>query len=153
IQPAQSGPSTRSAIAEVGHSSDTKTSSAAPVAVRSSRPTTAGSTPATDNAGARWLCIGRLLGQRPAGVVAMPPRDASLSGSLSAMTSSVSAEGDLRAGPPDWFHEALGAPVEIGSVTVDGTAISYRAFGRAGGGGIVLVHGGAAHARWWDHIA
>jgi len=69
------------------------------------------------------------------------------------MTSSVSAEGDLRAGPPDWFHEALGAPVEIGSITVDGAAISYRAFGSAGGGGIVLVHGGAAHARWWDHIA
>jgi len=69
------------------------------------------------------------------------------------MTSSVSAEGDLRAGPPDWFHEALGAPVEIGSVTVDGTVISYRAFGGPGGGGIVLVHGGAAHARWWDHIA
>ena len=69
------------------------------------------------------------------------------------MTSSVSAEGDLHAGPPAWFKAALGAAVDTGSVKVDGAAISYRAFGRPGGGGIVLVHGGAAHARWWDHIA
>jgi pimeloyl-ACP methyl ester carboxylesterase len=30
--------------------------------------------------------------------------------------------------------------------------IAYRAWGRPGGRGIVLVHGGAAHSRWWDHI-
>lgn len=32
-------------------------------------------------------------------------------------------------------------------------AIAYRAWGSSGDSGIVLVHGGAAHARWWDHIA
>ena len=31
--------------------------------------------------------------------------------------------------------------------------ISYRAYGEQADNGIVLVHGGAAHARWWDHIA
>src|SRR5262249_52408370 len=63
--PAHSGPRARIAIADVGHSSDTKTSRAAPRAVRSAKPTTAGSTPATDNIGARRLCIGRLLGAAP----------------------------------------------------------------------------------------
>jgi len=31
--------------------------------------------------------------------------------------------------------------------------IAYRAWGERGQTGIVLVHGGGAHARWWDHIA
>ena len=35
---------------------------------------------------------------------------------------------------------------------VDGAAIAYRTWGEPGGRGIVLVHGGAAHSRWWDHI-
>ena len=30
--------------------------------------------------------------------------------------------------------------------------VAYRAWGEPGGRGIVLVHGGAAHSRWWDHI-
>ena len=56
--------------------------------------------------------------------------------------------------PPGWFTAALASQPETGSVTVDGAAVSYRAWGApAGSGGLVLVHGGAAHARWWDHIA
>ncbi len=54
--------------------------------------------------------------------------------------------------PPSWFLEAIRAPVELGAVAVDGTTIAYRAWGEPGPGGIVLVHGGAAHARWWDHL-
>lgn len=57
--------------------------------------------------------------------------------------------GDL----PPWFTEALAAPVQTGSVTVDDTPIAYRAWGELGTTGIVLVHGGGAHSRWWDHIA
>lgn len=34
-----------------------------------------------------------------------------------------------------------------------GARISYRSWGRAGLPGVVLVHGTAAHARWWDHVA
>jgi pimeloyl-ACP methyl ester carboxylesterase len=55
--------------------------------------------------------------------------------------------------PPSWFRAALEAHGEPGSVGVDGTTISYLAFGERSDTGIVLVHGGAAHARWWDHIA
>ena len=55
--------------------------------------------------------------------------------------------------PPRWFTDAMAADVELGSVGVDGTPITYRAWGERGAPGLVLVHGGAAHARWWDHIA
>jgi pimeloyl-ACP methyl ester carboxylesterase len=55
--------------------------------------------------------------------------------------------------PPAWFTAALATEPETGRVTVAGTEISYRAFGDAGASGLVLVHGGAAHAQWWDHIA
>jgi pimeloyl-ACP methyl ester carboxylesterase len=54
---------------------------------------------------------------------------------------------------PVWFTAALAAPVETGTVRVDGTEIAYRAFGDNLTSGLVMVHGGAAHARWWDHIA
>jgi pimeloyl-ACP methyl ester carboxylesterase len=58
-----------------------------------------------------------------------------------------------QAGAPGWFTAALMAPVEVGTVSVDGTDVAYRAFGDDLTSGLVLVHGGAAHARWWDHIA
>ncbi|MGA3153231.1 MAG: alpha/beta hydrolase [Streptosporangiaceae bacterium] len=57
------------------------------------------------------------------------------------------------AGSPSWFTEAIGTPVQTATLSVDGVAIAYRAWGEPGEGGLVLVHGGAAHARWWDHIA
>ena len=56
------------------------------------------------------------------------------------------------AAQPSWFTGALAAPVTTGSATVDGTTIAYRAWGDRGSKGIVLIHGGAAHSRWWDHI-
>lgn len=65
---------------------------------------------------------------------------------------------------PAWFTDALAAPVRTGEVEVDGVAIHYRAWGDAAGSsaggtsvgtarGLVLVHGGGAHSRWWDHVA
>ena len=59
----------------------------------------------------------------------------------------------MLADPPAWFAEALAAPVEERHVRVGGARISYRAWGDTGARGAVLVHGTAAHARWWDHIA
>jgi pimeloyl-ACP methyl ester carboxylesterase len=56
------------------------------------------------------------------------------------------------ADPPSWFTEALAAPVEAAVVEVDSVPIAYRAWGSRDGRGMVLVHGGAAHSRWWDHI-
>jgi pimeloyl-ACP methyl ester carboxylesterase len=54
--------------------------------------------------------------------------------------------------PAGWFADALAAPVDTVAVEVDGIRINARCWG-APGPGIVLIHGGAAHARWWDHIA
>ena len=55
--------------------------------------------------------------------------------------------------PPAWFSAALDAAVQEGTTVVDGASIAYRAWGDPDGRSIVLVHGGAAHSRWWDHIA
>lgn len=52
---------------------------------------------------------------------------------------------------PRWFRDALAHPADTGEVTVGGVPIRYRAWGPPGPG-IVFVHGGAAHGRWWDHI-
>ncbi len=57
------------------------------------------------------------------------------------------------AAPPDWFAAALATEPERARIDVEGAPIAYRAWGQPGGPGTVLVHGGAAHSRWWDHIA
>jgi len=57
------------------------------------------------------------------------------------------------AGPPTWFAHALAAAPEHREVAVDGTPVHYRVWGEAGRPGLVLVHGGAAHSGWWDHVA
>jgi pimeloyl-ACP methyl ester carboxylesterase len=54
--------------------------------------------------------------------------------------------------PPAWYTAALGTPVTDRTVTVDGAGVHYRMWDGPPEHGIVLVHGGAAHARWWDHI-
>ena len=59
----------------------------------------------------------------------------------------------MTAQPPDWFSAALATPATDDSVQVDGARIRYRAWGGRGARGAVLVHGTAAHARWWDHVA
>jgi len=53
---------------------------------------------------------------------------------------------------PDWFTEAINELGRTGEVSVAGARVNFRTWGEPGPG-IVLVHGGAAHARWWDHIA
>ena len=54
---------------------------------------------------------------------------------------------------PDWFRRALDVPFTDGTVTVDGAAIHFLAWGDAGRRGVVFVHGGGAHAHWWTHVA
>jgi pimeloyl-ACP methyl ester carboxylesterase len=54
--------------------------------------------------------------------------------------------------PPGWFSAALDAVVQERTVTAEGTSIAYRAWGDPADRSIVLVHGGGAHSRWWDHI-
>lgn len=66
------------------------------------------------------------------------------------MTTSGSAE---PARAPAWFTAALATEPQVGNVPADGAEIAYRAWGEPGRPGLVLVHGGGAHGRWWDHIA
>ncbi|MGY1824502.1 alpha/beta fold hydrolase [Geodermatophilus sp. SYSU D00079] len=54
---------------------------------------------------------------------------------------------------PAWFTRAVAAVPEHRDVDVDGVRVHYRAWGTPGRPGLVLVHGGAAHSGWWDHVA
>lgn len=54
---------------------------------------------------------------------------------------------------PEWFTRAVETPYRDGTVDVAGTSIHYLDWGSAGLPGIVLVHGGSAHAHWWAHVA
>lgn len=54
---------------------------------------------------------------------------------------------------PAWYTSALERRADVHSLDVDGTRISLRTWGPLDGAPVVLVHGGAAHASWWDHIA
>ncbi len=54
---------------------------------------------------------------------------------------------------PAWFREALDADVEVGTIEVSGCRIAFRRWGDPARAGLLLVHGGGAHSRWWDHVA
>jgi pimeloyl-ACP methyl ester carboxylesterase len=54
---------------------------------------------------------------------------------------------------PEWFTRALAQTPDEGVTEVDGCPIHYLRWGALECPGLVLVHGGAAHARWWDHVA
>lgn len=54
---------------------------------------------------------------------------------------------------PRWFRAALADAPEHRDTTVDGCRVHLRCWGRPELPGLVLVHGGAAHSGWWDHIA
>src|SRR3954451_20589113 len=54
---------------------------------------------------------------------------------------------------PSWFTEALAQEPQHRDVVVAGARVAYRVWGPAGAPGVVLVHGGAAHSGWWDHVA
>ena len=61
----------------------------------------------------------------------------------------------MRARPeaPGWFTEAIATTPESRRVKVEGCDIHYLRWGEAARPGLVLVHGGAAHAHWWSFIA
>ncbi len=54
---------------------------------------------------------------------------------------------------PEWLQRSLGMEPEHGEVVVAGCPINLLMWGDRGKPGIVLVHGGAAHAHWWAPIA
>lgn len=54
---------------------------------------------------------------------------------------------------PDWYRAAMAACPAAERVTVEGASIAYLAWGERGAPGLLLVHGGWAHAHWWAPIA
>jgi pimeloyl-ACP methyl ester carboxylesterase len=54
---------------------------------------------------------------------------------------------------PAWFRSALATPYDEHTVEVRGCPIHYLRWGDASRPGLVLVHGGSAHAHWWSFIA
>jgi len=55
--------------------------------------------------------------------------------------------------PPAWFAAALAAPRREGTVEAGGCPIHFLEWGDADLPGLVLAHGGAAHAHWWSFLA
>lgn len=53
---------------------------------------------------------------------------------------------------PEWFRWALDQKPQHLELEVEGTSIHYRAWGDPGDPVAMLVHGGAAHSGWWDHV-
>ena len=54
---------------------------------------------------------------------------------------------------PAWFRQALAAPRTKHFVDVAGCPIHYLRWGGGVKPGLILVHGGAAHAEWWSFLA
>jgi len=54
---------------------------------------------------------------------------------------------------PKWFEESIAQTPQSRFVAVEGARIHYRRWGDAARPGLLLVHGNAAHAHWWDFIA
>jgi pimeloyl-ACP methyl ester carboxylesterase len=57
------------------------------------------------------------------------------------------------AASPKWFTDAVAAPVRHGETVVEDCPIHYMEWGERGRPGLMLVHGGAAHAHWWSFLA
>ncbi len=54
---------------------------------------------------------------------------------------------------PHWFEKAVATKPARSTVTVAGARIETLAWGEVGKPGLVLIHGGMAHADWWSFIA
>lgn len=54
---------------------------------------------------------------------------------------------------PEWFYRAMATPFDENTIDVDGVPIHYLEWGDRNQPGLVLVHGGAAHAHWWTFLA
>jgi pimeloyl-ACP methyl ester carboxylesterase len=53
---------------------------------------------------------------------------------------------------PDWFDKALADAPERTFIEVEGAKLETLSWGRRGLPGLMLLHGGAAHADWWAFI-
>jgi pimeloyl-ACP methyl ester carboxylesterase len=55
--------------------------------------------------------------------------------------------------PPEWFTRAIQTPYTEKFIEVADCPIHYLQWGERGKPGLLFVHGGGAHAHWWDFIA
>ena len=53
---------------------------------------------------------------------------------------------------PKWFIDALAQKPDIKTVKIKGSKISYNCWGEKNKPGLIFVHGGMAHADWWNFI-
>ncbi len=53
---------------------------------------------------------------------------------------------------PQWFLDALAQKPDIKTVKIKGSKISYNCWGEKNKPGLIFVHGGMAHADWWNFI-
>lgn len=60
---------------------------------------------------------------------------------------------EMKGSIPEWFYRSLATPYDEGEILVDGVPIHYLEWGERQLPGLVLVHGGAAHAQWWSFLA
>jgi len=54
---------------------------------------------------------------------------------------------------PSWFRQAIETPFRTLELKVEGAVIRSLAWGEPEKPGVMLVHGGLAHAHWWRFIA
>ncbi len=59
----------------------------------------------------------------------------------------------LKPPAPAWFDEAIAHEPERTFIEVEGARVETLAWGERGKPGLMLLHGGAAHADWWSFIA
>jgi pimeloyl-ACP methyl ester carboxylesterase len=59
----------------------------------------------------------------------------------------------LKPPAPAWFERTVADQPERTFVEVEGARVETLAWGERGKPGLVLMHGGAAHADWWSFIA
>ena len=54
---------------------------------------------------------------------------------------------------PGWFEKALATPYTERTIEVQGVPIHTLRWASPGRPGLILIHGGAAHAHWWTFLA
>ena len=64
-------------------------------------------------------------------------------------------DGELIDFQPEWFQKAIATPAKDKHADFNGAALHFRAWQgpSADAPNVVMVHGGGAHARWYDFIA
>jgi pimeloyl-ACP methyl ester carboxylesterase len=69
------------------------------------------------------------------------------------LPSMLAAFAGARPPSPEWFDRVITVPPERSRLTVADAGIEVLTWGKVGAPGLLLLHGGMAHADWWSFIA